>query len=332
MTTDHPQDAPTARVLEPGMFTTVQDMGRPGHGSIGVPPSGACDTTSLRVANRLLHNDDGAGALECTLLGPVLRFTRDAVVCLTGAVCPKATVGEGERARPLAACVPHRVLAGERVAIGGLATGARAYLAIDAGFDLPPVLGSVATLASARLGGHRGRALRAGDDLPLAPPSPRPPREPSEPIAPWLTRSLARRTLRVTPALHADLFDNDAMRTLTSEALTVADQSDRVGVRLRGPSLRSTLPTGSLESEGAITGAIQVPHDAPPIILGVDRPTTGGYPVLACVIAADLPILAALRPRDTVRFALVTRRVARELHRAHERELDAHLPPAGTSQ
>ncbi len=316
-----------ARIIEPGLMTTVQDQGRIGSSSLGVPPSGAADALSMRVATRLLGNADAVAALEFTLVGPTLAFTRDATICITGGACPAAMIHDGRTSRPLPSCMPTIVRAGEIIHIGSLATGARGYFAIDGGFAVPRVLDSRSTLITASIGGHLGRALRAKDEVPIASGTFDVPNVPGiRHVSRWLEDNLARRTLRVTPSLHKDLFDPYHLAAFTSTAFVVSDRSNRVGVRLGGPALAVPPEAAELASEGTATGAIQIPGDGQPIILGVDRPTTGGYPMIACVIAADVHIVGTIRPRDQIRFGMVTPEHARILYREQEDLLDTLLP------
>ncbi len=317
---------PLLRVIEPGMFTTVQDQGRPGQGAIGVPPSGAADSLSLTIGNRLLGNSDHAAAVEFTLLGPSVTLDCDAWVCLTGAACPGARVAGTEGPRPLPWCEPSRVRAGELIKIGRTSDGARGYLCLSGGIGVSPVLGSRSTLAGAHLGGHEGRRFREGDAVPMFGTGRTPRVIPGEFHA-WLRARLGRRTLRAMPSLHTDRFPAEAIERFVSAAYTVSAQSDRVGVRLEGPAIPIPDNAGLLESEPTVTGGIQIPGDALPIVLGVDRPTTGGYPLLACVIRADLGALAMLRPRDTVRFEICTIEEARRLDAEQRLSLDRCLPP-----
>lgn len=316
-----------ARVITPGMHTTVQDLGRPGHGALGVPVSGAADTLSLRIGNRLLGNADNDAALEFTLIGPTIEFSAESVVCLTGGVCPRAHIGEGEHTRAVRPCIPARVRAGERVTVGPLATGARGYLCVAGGFDVPRVLDSRATLVSAGIGGHHGRSLRSGDTLPISRVTGACVNEAlARSAAEWLEATLSCRTVRVTPSLHTEVFPQDAIDSLTRGSFVVSDQSNRAGLRLSGPALGTPTLSGSLSSEGVVAGCVQVPTDGQPIVLGVDGPTTGGYAVLASVIGADLPILGAVRPRETLRFAMTTRDEARRIVREQDCAMNDLLP------
>lgn len=318
---------PGLLVTQPGLFTTVQDLGRPGHGASGVPPSGAADALSLLVGNRLLGNPDDAAALEITLMGPSVTLERDAWICLAGARCPSASVATARGEQHLPWCEPVRVRAGEPISLGSTGDGARSLLCVSGGLDVPRVLGSRSTLAGAAIGGLGGRPLRAGDLIPLREADPRPRAVPSG-LHAWLTSQLTRRIIRVVPSLHAELFPPDASRTLCSAGFTVSEQSNRIGTRLRGPALPIPHDAGLLESEPTVTGGLQVSVDGQLIALGPDRPTTGGYPLIACVIEADLWAWAMLRPRERVHFELVEIDAARKIDREQREQREALLPEA----
>lgn len=302
-------------IHDPGMFTTVQDLGRFGFAAEGVPESGAADALSLRVGNRVLGNPDGTPALELTLKGPSVSFSRDAWVCVAGGVCAGWTPG-----------VPTLIRAGERVTVGALGLGARAYLCVGGGLAVPRVMGSASTLTSAGIGGHAGRNPRSGDMVGLgnahAPPVDA---DRAGMAAEWLATVLARRTIRVTPGLHGAWFSDHAWASLLEGEFTVSERSNRVGLRLAGPAVRS-VTDGMMLSEATAAGCVQIPGDGRPIILGVDRPTTGGYPMIACVIAADLSVVGALRPRERVRFELVTPEDAWAILASQEAALERLLP------
>jgi biotin-dependent carboxylase-like uncharacterized protein len=301
-------------IVEPGMFTTVQDLGRFGHRAAGVAWSGAADGWSLRMANRLLGNPEGAAGLECTLVGPTIRFETDTVVCVAGARCPEAAAGRGGNTRTLAWCRPERVAAGESVRIGRLSGGARCAVGVRGGIAVDAVMGSRSTLVGAGFGGFEGRALRAGDAAPLGRDTVGPACDDPRVLdraERWLAGGVSRRVLRVTPGPAAEAAGSAALAGFVAEAWSVSERSDRSGVRLEGRSLRAGFGAGSMASEGTIPGAVQVPGDGRPIVLGVDGPTTGGYPVIASVIAADVHLLGLVGPRETVRFEMVTHHAAR---------------------
>ena len=285
-------------VVKPGLFTTIQDLGRPGHRAAGVPLSGAADPVSLQLANRLVGNAATAAALEITLLGPDLRFERDAVVALAGAVFP---------GMPSAAAVP--VCAGETLSLGHATTGCRGYLAVAGGIDVPAVLGSRSTFSPARLGGLRGLPLAAGDALPVGGArgvSSVTDRE----GRPTVVRPMGGPvTLRMIPGEQFAL----AGGSMWSASHTTSSRSDRMGVRLDGPSLGGGEAAGSLPSVAVLPGTVQLPPDGKPIVLLADAQTIGGYPVIGHVIAADLPLVAQLRPGDRVHWREAT---IDEAHRA----------------
>jgi KipI family sensor histidine kinase inhibitor len=290
-----------AEILQPGPLTTVQDLGRAGLGHLGVPRSGAADAASLRAANALVGNQPGQACLEVTLGRLALRFDGPATVALTGAPAPIRVTGpDGARLEP-AAGTAFAVAAGEVLRLGGPVTGLRSYLAVDGGFDVPPVLGS---RSADLLSGLGPAPLRAGQRLPLGPPrsEPRPP----DPRSRDQTRLPAAGTvteLRVLSGPRADWFTPAALATLTSGTYQVTPASDRTGLRLSGPLLHRAR-MAELPSEGIVTGALQISHDGQPILLLADHPVTGGYPVIAVVRATDIGTAAQLRPGQQVRFQL----------------------------
>ncbi|HYN43264.1 MAG TPA: biotin-dependent carboxyltransferase family protein [Thermoanaerobaculia bacterium] len=292
------------RVLSPGLLTTVQDLGRPGLGALGVPTGGAADAHALRLGNLLLGNDEGAAALEATLVGPTLVFEEESLVLVSGA--PFAATLDGEDVAPWSAI---RVPAGARLVLGRAVSGARAYICVRGGIDVPRILGSRSTDVATGFGGHKGRALKAGDllsvgDAPLAPRG----RRVDAASARWTG---PRRILRVTPGPQQHWFSPEALASFLSRPFRVSASSSRTGVRLEGEPL--VAPDRSLVTEGVVAGAVQVPAGGLPIVLLVEHPSTGGYPKIASVISADLSALAQLRPGDEVRFAPASFDEARRL-------------------
>ncbi len=282
------------RVIVPGFQTTVQDLGRFGFAHQGVSASGAADAMALRAANLLAGNAENAPALEMTLVGGAFEFEGSAVVALTG-----SDFGAG---LPLWSAV--EVKAGTVLRCGASRTGARCYLAIRGGIDAPKVLGSASTHLLTGLGGG---ALRAGDILKIGNAAVRRPRRDAV-----LAPRAADGALRVTPGPQADWFGSE----LYEAAYTVQEESNRMGLRLRGVAIPSH--AGNMLTEGVPLGAVQIPPDGQPIVLFVEHQTTGGYPKPASVISADLWRVGQLRPRDTVRFELVTLDAAWSLLRAQE--------------
>lgn len=317
-------------VERPGLLVTVQDLGRHGFQHLGVMVNGAMDEVSHRMANWLVGNPDDEATLELTLSGPTLRFRADAVIAVCGAQMDARVDGE-----PLPSWRPARVPAGAQLVFGRCNQGARTYLAVAGGFDLPAIMGSRSTALRGGFGGFRGRALRRGDAIPL--------RSPEEAHTPRWVRLLSRtrrglaypswsvahtelpmpregRTVRVVPGRHWQSFPVAVRSQLTGAQYKVLLDSDRMGYRLEGPPLEARRGNDVL-SEGMVTGAVQVPPSGQPIVLMADRATTGGYPVVAVVAAVDLPLMAQLAPGDRLRFGMITVMESHALLAARENEL-----------
>ncbi|MER5419455.1 biotin-dependent carboxyltransferase family protein [Streptosporangium roseum] len=319
-------------VLAPGPYATLQDLGRPGYGHLGVPRSGAADAPSLRLANRLVGNPEDAAGIELTFGGACLRFTSGAWAAVTGAPCPvelrtsgpPATglpstglrIGElpdaglpggagreglppggpGPRTRAVGPYAPVWVPAGGELRVGTPPVGLRTYVAVRGGLETPLVMGSRSTDSLSGLGPP---PLRPGTVLPVgptgalspitvdaAPPAAAPPE-----------------VLRILPGPRDDWFVPGALAALCAEPYRVSQDSNRVGVRLEGARLERARD-GELPSEGMVAGALQVPPDGLPIVFLADHPPTGGYPVIAVLVSADLAGAAQLRSGDRVRFRL----------------------------
>jgi antagonist of KipI len=291
------------RVEIPGLLTTIQDLGRPGYGPLGVSPAGAADPLSFRIANLLAGNPPNTPALEMTLKGGRFRFESAAHVALTGAPIDAPQWAAFD------------VAPGEILDIGPAHGGARIYLAVHGGIDVPLFLGSASTHLLAGLGGFHGRALRRGDVLPIGASTEPPPQRAIR--CETLARLAPRKTLRITYGAQVEWFTDLDRAKLVITPYHVTQQADRMGIRLEGAPL---LPFEGLHmiTEGVPLGTVQVPAGGQPIILFVDQQTTGGYPKIASVISADLPSLGQLRPGDEVRFEWVTIPTAHALLREQE--------------
>lgn len=318
-------------IIRPGLLTTVQDLGRPGYQHLGVVVSGALDAVALRVANLLVGNPEQAAGLEITLLGPAIRFEADYLIALTGANLSPTLDGQ-----PLPLHRPVAVRAGTVLAFGAVRAGCRAYLAVAGGLAVPLVLGSRSTYLRATLGGWHGRALQAGDELPVGELSPaneqlRQLVAPAVLPAPW---AAARWTPgpalcpqpRPQPLIRAvrgpedAQFNEASQRVFWHEPFTITPAADRMGYRLQGPALTRAIAPELLSS--AVTfGTVQVPPGGQPIVLLADAQTTGGYPRLAQVITADFSALAQARPGQALRFQEVSLAEAQALYLAQERRL-----------
>jgi len=281
-------------VISPGFYTTVQDLGRHGYRYCGMPVAGAMDQFAARVANRLVGNDERAALLECTLKGPALLFGQDLTVALCG-----GDFGATLDGVPLAVWRSHIVKKGQVLEMPGARTGCRAYLAVSGGIDVPLVLGSRSTFARMRLGGLNGRPLEAGDVLYVLPGADRVPlMYLPEALIP---RYLSPHVVSAIPGPHQHRFTEEEMNRLFQSVYTVRPESDRMGARLDGPSLRH-VNGADIVPDGVVPGAIQVPGDGLPIVLMMDAQTTGGYPKIATVISSDLPLVAQARPGDRLQF------------------------------
>ena len=305
------------RVIKPGMLTTIQDRGRWGLQSRGVPVAGPMDPVSHRLANALVGNDADAAALEITLLGPELEFEVERVIAVAGADFDMTLDN-----KPVATNAPFIVSAESRLRFGARRLGARAYLAIAGGIAIAPTLGSRSTHLISALGGFEGRALRAGDLLPLGDPA-RAPRR----TAAALTESLLplpehHARIRVLPGPQADYFGVDALDVLQSQSYVVGQNSDRMGFRLSGPRLPHARGADII-SDATPLGVLQVPASGQPILLMADRQTSGGYPKIATVISADISVAGQLGPGDTIEFAVCDLKEAMAALIAQERALMA---------
>jgi len=292
-------------VVTPGLLTTAQDLGREGFGPMGVSPSGAADVVALRVGNRLVGNAEGAAALEMTLLGGTFVFPQGGVIALTGSDFGATLDGE-----PLGLWASFEVLAGQALRLGPTKSGARCYLCIHGGIAVEPFLGSASTHLLSGMGGFSGRALRKGDILGIGATAL--PFRKRIVNAAGLQALSPRKVLRVTVGVQNDRFSDALQSLFYSSNYRVREDSNRMGLRLEGAPVPAQ-SGGEMITEGISLGAVQVPESGQPIISFVEQQTTGGYPVIANVISADIPSVGQLRPRDEVHFERVGMDEARAL-------------------
>lgn len=300
-------------VIEPGILTTIQDSGRFGFSQYGVPPSGALDPFSFRVANLLVNNQVNDACLETTLLGLKLRALGEFIITITGGDLAPALNGE-----PLEMWRTHLLIEGDTIAFKKVRSGCRAYLSVSGGFIVPQVMGSRSTYLSGRFGGVEGRPLRKGDIL-CRPDSPSPLNRSGLrfPEA-WTPLFEKETTLRVIPGPQDHHFTESGLRTFCSSSYEVSPQCDRMGVRLNGPRIeRRPEVEESIISEGFLPGAIQVPGDGKPIIILTEL-VTGGYTKIATIISTDLTKVAQLKPGDRVRFSSISIEEAHQLLKEQE--------------
>jgi antagonist of KipI len=322
----------SVRVVKPGLLTTVQDSGRTGFQKYGVIVSGAMDAFAYRVANLVVGNEHAEAALEITLVGPTLQFDSTHVVSICGADLSPSIDG-----KPVPLWRPVVVKKGSLLRFGAARQGARCYLAVSGGFDLPRTMGSYSTYLRAGIGGFEGRALQEGDVLAVKPANGL-----GQAIADKLAASGGEGpfsparwqvfhgmmpdyrpdpVIRVVEGPQMHWFDPESVADFFTGTFRVLPQSDRMGYRLQGEPLRLAAPSEMI-SEPVAFGTVQVPPDGNPIVLMADRQTTGGYPKIAQVITVDLPLMAQVPIGGSVRFRPVSLREAQELYWIAETELD----------
>ncbi|EHK69780.1 biotin-dependent carboxylase-like domain-containing protein [Pseudomonas psychrotolerans L19] len=313
------------KVLKPGLATSIQDLGREGYYHLGIPPSGAMDSYALRAANLLVGNAPGAAALECTLLGPELHFTEDALVALSGArMTPRLDGAE----MPLDEAFSVR--AGQVLKFDYLKAGARGYLAVAGGFAVPEVLGSRSTYTLGGLGGFQGRRLAAGDELTVGTPATG--AKPGVRLPVDLVSACGGEvTLRVVPGLYHHRLTADAAEAFFADTWTVGFEADRIGYRFKGgrplqftpreqPFGAGSDPSNIVDSCYPI-GSIQVPAGLEPIVLHRDAVSGGGYAMIGTVISSDLDLIGQLQPNQKARFVAVTLEDALAARRVYKERL-----------
>ena len=307
------------RVVEPGLFTTVQDLGRPGAITSGVPPGGAMDRFAHRAANLIVGNNESDATLECTLSGPHLVAVHSCLLAITGADLDARINGQ-----PAQGWTGIFLGQGDHLTFGSRRLGGRAYIAVAGGIEGDRWLGSASTNLMAARGGLHGRNLKAGDEISVA-------RDASSPavsghyLQPGMFPDYGDHTLFAIAGPHVKRLDATDRAELFGAAFRVSREADRMGYRLEGPKLAAS--GDELLSFGLTAGAVQLPRGGQPILLMADHQTAGGYPVVATVVSASMPIAAQLVPGDEVRFAEVTLERARQMRLLLAASLDTLRTP-----
>ena len=297
------------KVTKPGLASTVQDLGRPGYYNVGIPLSGALDQYALRLANLLVGNDEGAAAIECTLMAAELEFTGDAIVAVTGANTTPKLNGD-----PMPMNESFSVSEGDTLSFDFLRAGARLYIAIAGGIDVPSILGSRSTYGLGAFGGFEGRKIAAGDMLKIGSPSPM--AKPGRKVAEDLVRSCEKeQEIRVLPGIYDYRLEPDAVESFYGDVWAVGSEADRIGYRFKGGSALKfkdrTPPFGAgsdpsnIVDAGYPYGSIQVPAGQEPIILHRDAVSGGGYAMIGTVISADMDRIAQMQPNYKAQFVRV---------------------------
>ena len=304
-------------ILSAGLQTTIQDLGRFGFGHYGVPPSGALDSFSLRIANLLVGNAETQACLETTLMGLRFEALQDVLIAVTG-----ADLQPQIEKRPMAMWCSRIMKKKEILSFAGPKWGCRAYVAFGGDLDIVPLLGSRSTNLPAAFGGLNGRALKKGDILPIKTPTSPFSAEGRSFEANCRFRTADVWTLRVIWGPQHNDFSKDAQHTFVNSQFTVSSHSDRTGIRLNGPAIRRKRNTAeSIISEGLIPGSIQVPGDGQLIIM-LGETVTGGYRKIATIISADLPLTGQIKPGDKVKFETVSLKEAFQFLRESQELID----------
>jgi len=318
----------TAHIEKPGLLSSFQDMGRWGFQHLGVSVTGAMDLQSHRLANLIVGNEQDFATLEMTLMGPTIMFESACCICLTGADMDARC--DGRRVVPYR---PIMIRAGQTLRLSTAKSGVRAYLAVHGGWNIPVVMGSQSTYLRARLGGWNGRALQKGDQIGLNRTFPDNP-DLLENLAEdlwnqsiYLPSAIGQLTgrkslIRIIRSNQWSEFTPESCASLLATEWRISTDSERMGYRLEGPSIRMAEPRQMI-SEGASFGTIQIPGAGQPIILMADRQTSGGYPKIATVASVDLPILAQKKPGDRIRFTTIDHPQAQQLDLAREDAFDS---------
>ena len=302
------------QVLKPGLFTTVQDLGRYGYLRYGVPISGAMDPFALIAANLLVENNPNDACLEITLIGPELKALTQVYIAITGGDAEPKINGEKV---PMWQTL--QVKKGDIIFFGKMKSGCRAYLSIKGGINTPVVLGSRSTYVRGGFGGINGRQLKTGDLIEGFTTSPlKAEYAMPEELIPQYTGNFI---VHVVLGPQADMFTENGITTFLSNSYTVTSEADRMGYRLEGPSIEHKAKA-DIVSDALLPGAIQVPKNGKPIIIMRDAQTTGGYPKIAVAITPDVSMLGQAKPNDTIKFSKITTQLAHEKTKAYYRMLN----------
>ncbi|OLN23639.1 KipI antagonist [Domibacillus antri] len=320
------------KVIRPGLLASIQDLGRYGYQKYGVIVSGAMDSFSLRMANLLVGNQEGEAAIEVTMMGTSLQFEEDSLIAITG-----GNLGPVIEGASVPLWRPVFIKKGSILQFTACQSGCRAYVAAAGGFEIPEVMNSKSTYLRGGIGGFDGRALQAGDVLPIQHKT----REASR-LFHYLKKELGERSfqsvdwyvpaghllnageriVRVIKGAEFERFSSSSKASFFDQSFQITHQSDRMGYRLSGPKLQLE-QSFELLSEAVAEGTIQVPQAGNPIVLLADRQTTGGYPRIAQIASVDLPVVAQLKPGAKLRFTEISLEEAEQLYLKREEDIEA---------
>ncbi|WP_129598179.1 biotin-dependent carboxyltransferase family protein [Anaerophilus nitritogenes] len=293
------------KIVHPGLLTTIQDEGRYGYQQFGVPVSGVMDDFSYRVSNILVGNEEKEAVLEVTMMGPTIEFEEEGMISITGGDLSPMINGKS-----ISMWRSIHVKTGDTLSFGAIKSGCRSYISFCGGIKTPIVMGSRSTYMKAKIGGLEGRALKAGDIVPIG-----------EKIKNFSSRILPVKYIpqyekeievRVILGPQEDAFTKEGIHTFLANSYTVTNECDRMGFRLDGEEIKH-IDGGDIISDGINFGAIQIPGHGKPIVMMADRQTTGGYTKIANVISVDLYKIAQAKPKDQIRFKKVDIKQAQNL-------------------
>ncbi|MFT5875521.1 MAG: antagonist of KipI [Clostridium sp.] len=304
------------KILKPGMYTTIQDVGRYNYQKSGMSVSGAMDQFSLKVANILVGNTDSEACLEATLFGLEIKFDGDALIAVTG-----ANLGPMINNKAVDMWSGVKVSGGDVLSFGAAKSGCRGYIAIARGIDVPEVMGSKSTYVKGKVGGFDGRMLKAGDEIKIGSLGENNYNNivklPTEFIPVYNKDNI----LRVVMGPQDDYFTEDGINTFFNTLYEVTNEFDRMGYRLSGSKI-SHKTGADIISDGITMGSVQVPGHGAPIIMMADRQTTGGYTKIATVITSDINIVGQLKAGDSIRFKSIDIREAHKIYKEYVKSFD----------
>ncbi len=292
------------KIINSGMLTSIQDFGRYGYQKFGMPISGAMDTHSMQLANWLVGNDRNEACFEITYLGPEIEFLTDTTIAISGAMM-HATVND----EPVRMNATIQIFEGDRLIMGAVKKGMRAYLSIAGGISVTEVMGSKSTYLRGKIGGFKGRKIENGDEIEIGKNAELPYKEVPGQLL-FIYPSV--QTIRIIRGTEIDRFTEKGLKTFLNSKYTVSNENDRMGYRLSGPAIEHK-NGADIISSGIVNGSIQVPGHGEPIIMMADHQTVGGYTKIANVITVDLPILAQMKAGDKIKFKEIKLEEAQDL-------------------
>ncbi len=305
----------SVKIVSSGLLSTIQDLGRIGYQETGFSPSGALDQKALQIANILVNNPKGEAEIEMTLMGATMEFQASNVISVTG-----GDMNPMLNDKPLPMYAAVAVKQGDILAFGYAKNGCRTYIAFAGGLRIEEVLGSKSTNLKCKIGGFKGKALKAGDDISFINPKETLPNMKNRTL-PYSINDNNVVTIRVVLGPQTEYFTKRGLESLCSVTYKVTNESDRMGCKLAGPEIEYRSGVDII-SDGIPFGGIQIPPNGLPMVLLADRQTTGGYAKIATIISVDIPAFVQRKPGDSIRFEPIAIRKAQKLYKNEKREID----------